>query len=187
MSKKKEGKINLIVNFRKVQKRVDPIIEEANKKLNEDHLKLNEIKSSYVVETNRLINEVDKLKAQIKKIRDEIKKVQDECNHDWRLIRKPALSASLVPGVFVGKKEPHGITPEMTLICTKCRKRLVASIRGTCPNCLSPMREIGLYTIEDDGTTSRKKYFGQDYLYYAIIIDHCTKCDFRVASDEWNQ
>jgi len=128
----------------------------------------------------RELNQVDKLKTQIKEI-------QENCKHDWKLINKPELRKSLVPGVFVGKTEPGGMAPEMILICTKCSQRLETSIISRCPYCLSPMREGGLYTVENDGTFSRKKYFGREYLYYAIRLHHCTKCDFWTASDEWNQ
>jgi hypothetical protein len=129
-----------------------------------------------------MMNEVDRLQARIAKI-------QGDCDHDWRLIKKPELIESFVPGVFVGRRDPVGIAPEMRLICMRCSKRLVTSIIERCPKCLSPMSEGGLYSIEDDGTFSRKKYFGQEYLYNAIRLHRCTntKCDFVVASDEWNQ
>lgn len=126
------------------------------------------------------LNEVDSLQAQIEKI-------QKHCDHDWRLIEEPELRQSLVPGVFIGEMARSGMATEMILICTKCSKRLVTSITARCPYCLSPMREGGLHSIEGDGTFSRKKYFGRKYLYYAIRLHHCTKCDFSTASDEWNQ
>jgi len=125
-------------------------------------------------------NEVDSLKERIKEI-------QDKCEHSWRVIKKPKLILSQVPGVFIGSKARSNTTPEITLICTKCSKRLVQSITTRCPKCLSFMRKGVLHSIEDDGTFSRKKYFGKEYLYYAIRLHYCTKCDFVIASDEWNQ
>jgi len=125
-------------------------------------------------------NEVDGLKERIKKI-------QDNCEHNWKVIKKPKLTLSCVPGVFIGDKARSADASEMTLICTKCSKQLVQSITTRCPKCLSPMKKGALHGIEDDGTYSRKKYFGKEYLYYAIRIYGCTKCYFRVASDEWDQ
>ena len=125
------------------------------------------------------MNEVDSLERQMKEI-------QDNCEHDWKLVEKPELIKSLVPGVFIGRREPGGFASEMTLICTKCSKRLKTSIISRCPYCLSPMRE-GFLQITEGGISSRKRYFGREYLYYVIRLHHCTKCEFRTASDEWDQ
>lgn len=125
------------------------------------------------------MNQVDKLKVRIAEI-------QGHCDHDWKLKEIPELRESLVSGVFIGKREPLGTAIRITLICTKCSVRMDTLITIRCPYCLSSMREIGFYTTEDDGTTSYKKYFGKDSLCFAIRLHRCTKCSFRVVSDEWN-
>jgi hypothetical protein len=130
-------------------------------------------------------NEVDKLKAKIKKI-------QKFCKHDWRLVKKPELLESLVPGVFIGDKVASSsmsliCQKEISLKCKKCSKKLVASITSICPRCFGLMYKGDLYTLENDGTSSRKKYFGEDLAYHGIRIYHCRDCGLAIASDEWNQ
>jgi len=131
----------------------------------------------------RKLNAVDKLKARIKEI-------QKSCKHDWKLIKKPELSESLVPGIFIGNKaSPLETTfqKEISLKCNKCSRRLIAPITSICPCCFGSMYKGGLYTIENDGMSSREKYFGEPLAYHAVRLHHCSKCGFTIASDEWNQ
>lgn len=121
-----------------------------------------------------MVNEVDRLKARIKEM-------QDNCYHNFRLKEKPKLRKTLVRGVFVGSVKHSNSTP-ITLICIKCSKEKETDISETCPKCLSPMeKKISL------GGESRKEYFGEQYLYFAIELSRCTKCNFTIASDEWCQ
>ncbi|NQV00592.1 MAG: hypothetical protein HQ537_00495 [Parcubacteria group bacterium] len=124
-------------------------------------------------------NEVDNLKEQITEI-------QEHCLHDFRLIKEPELKESLIKGVFVG----HTFGPtkigaseeQMALVCIKCSKEKETYIAKTCPRCLGPMREERCL-----GAGSREKYFGNKYLYHAVKLSRCLKCNFTIGSDEWDQ
>ena len=159
------------------------VIKNYKKILDKGDIMMNTKKKDCIPIEERKQNEVDELKARIKKI-------QEDCQHDWRFTKKPELRKSFVPGVFIGNMTtPSGMSypTEISLACMKCSKKLVASITAICPLCLGSMDKGGLYTVENDGKSSREKYFGEYLAYYAIRIYHCNNCGCAVASDEWNQ
>jgi len=127
----------------------------------------------------REFNVVDQLKARIEKI-------QKNCDHDFRLIKEPKLSESLVRGVFVGPlKGPAQVSPsqcDMTLVCLKCSKEKWTSIISTCPRCLHSMGKREIL-----GAGSRERYFGTEYLYFSAALSRCSNCGFTIAFDEWDQ
>jgi hypothetical protein len=140
------------------------------------------VKKAYVPIEEREPNKVDEL-------RDWIERIQENCKHDFRLIKEPKLAESLFPGVFVGATEgPTKVsysTLRLKLVCLNCSKEKETTILSTCPKCLSPMREgecLGAGEL-----FGRKRYFGEDYSYFSIRLQRCTKCNFAVASDEWDR
>lgn len=120
-----------------------------------------------------------------------IKQIQKKCKHDFRILGKPRLTESLVPGIYVGFVAMGGGTRgirgipsciEQKLVCLKCSKEKIANIVETCPKCLGSMKQG-----EVQGVYSRIQYFGEDYLYYSIVLSKCSNCGFTIASDTWNQ
>ncbi len=130
---------------------------------------------------DRVPNWVDTLNLQIKQIRK-------SCKHDFRLIKRPELQESLVPGVMVGKTEGPvkvGGRSEMTmtLVCLHCSEEKETTIMETCPRCLGKMK----MAPHNLGAGSREKYFGCDHLYFSIRYSCCQNCGLTIASDEWDQ
>lgn len=140
---------------------------------------INNKKKVFIPPEKRKPNKVDELQTQIKRI-------QESCDHDFRLVKEPKLSPSLVAGVFVGSVEgPAEVSRsdiELQLVCMKCSKKKETNILVTCPKCLSPMKKG-----ECLGAGSRKRFFGKEYLYYSILPSRCPNCNFRIASDVWDQ
>ena len=133
------------------------------------------------------MNNVHKLETDIKKLQAEISKIQNNCSHDFEVVNKLKLQETLVKGVFVGSTAgPVKVGYSETSLLLKCRNCFVeisTNISRRCPKCLSDM----VCTAECLGADSRLKYFGNDHLYYSIRLNGCSKCDFAVASDEWDQ
>lgn len=160
-------------------------------------------------------NFVDEQRALIDRIQEKITRTQECCEHDFRVLVLPKLSESFINGTYVGATSgPIGVWRDpnqqlersaltFPIKCLKCSLKREASIRKTCPFCLSPMRDGGMAhsvqkrsgrqiprdprSINDTWICSREFYFGQPYIYYDIRIENCTGCRFTVASDEWNQ
>lgn len=118
-----------------------------------------------------------------------IEEIQADCDHDFRLVKEPELSESLVEGVYVCEIEgmirslgrPESETA-LKLVCMKCSIAKDTDIGQTCPRCLSKM-ERGKCL----GDGSRKEYFVSEYMHYSITLGSCTNCGFTVANDEWDQ
>lgn len=141
------------------------------------------------------MNRVEYYKEQIIELENRIEEIQNSCEHELVFLdgREPWLVETLVPGVYLGRVEgdwPKSITcPEddtqnhflYSLKCNKCEYSFSASIWYICPKCFSKMEK------SDKIIDSRKKYFGENYLYYGPRIYFCPKLHFRVVCDEWNQ
>ena len=129
---------------------------------------------------------VERKPNKVDELQDWIKRIQKDCKHDFRLVKEPKLIESLVSGVFVGPVrgpiKMFSSETRMKLVCINCSKEKSASIVVICPKCLSPMREGRVL-----GYDSRKYYFGEEYLYFSILLQRCSKCSFTLASDEWDQ
>ncbi|MEK7640431.1 MAG: hypothetical protein AAB389_00335 [Patescibacteria group bacterium] len=134
--------------------------------------------------------EIAAIRAEIRKLKSRITLLQDECLHTWKQVTSPDLKNSLVAGVYVGNYEGRITVSEPKNLdfkceCEKCGKVLVSTITSTCPHCL-----VNLKDEEYNGHQSvhnRKDYFGREYLYFGVSIQMCSKCDFRIASDIWDQ
>lgn len=136
------------------------------------------------------MNKVDRLLA-------EAKRIQNECQHQFKIVTPPTLLESLVEDVYVGEAHTALRFPKednrnlqkyninFSLLCSRCSLMKRTTILVTCPKCLSPMSKWDQLNI------NREKYFGIDYIYYAIRLFSCAAiCEipnFTVATDEWNQ
>lgn len=131
--------------------------------------------------------EISKLQKRIQKLQETIKGLKSKCSHQWRIVKKPDLTNSLVAGVHVGSVEGQSrvtvacpATLDFTYECKRCGSERRGNAMYNCPKCFEKLEErrpLG----------DRAEYFGFDYSYYAVQISSCPKCDFRIASDIYDR
>ena len=128
--------------------------------------------------------------TKVQELKDEIYLIQSNCSHLWVHQRQIIPIESLVSGTYVGhaagpikvgrdpdQEEHFGIH----LICRDWIKVFKGHISSTCPKCLVPLKERGMYP------SRREDYFGISHLYFGIMLRSCPECGFTVACDEWDQ
>ena len=131
--------------------------------------------------SDRVPNRVDDLLLRV----DKFRKAR---THDFRSLGLPELNKSLVEGTYIGSMAQGQLkVPSSKLQCIHCSLERTESIESMCPYCLGDMKEGQLHAYELDGMTSRARYFGSEYTYYAVRLRHCFNCNFTIACDEWNQ
>lgn len=104
-----------------------------------------------------------------------------ECKHALFVPVPPSLYNTNAKGITLGgMADPRKDPSQFRIRCSRCGNVSRTSIEKTCPNCF---KEMILGELDPD----REKYFGRDYIYYAVRLRHCFNCNFTVASDEWDQ
>lgn len=122
-------------------------------------------------------------------LKSQIEEIQGSCEHKYSCVKYPDLIMSKVEGTYVGVLSGpiQGKAPVLRfdLICSECDLPKSLSASSTCPMCYVSL------VIEHEclGAGSREKYFGVEHIYYAIMTSKCSnpKCNFRIASDRWDQ
>ncbi len=119
-------------------------------------------------------------------LKKQVVDIQGSCEHKYSVVKHPDLVMSKVEGTYVGAISGpisgKASNLRFELICAGCDLSKSFSASYTCPTCYTPLEKGRCL-----GARSRERYFGKDYIYYSIIVNRCTNCNFQIASDEWDQ
>ena len=107
-------------------------------------------------------------------LKEEILTIQSTCVHIFYKIKDCKLKDSLVAKTYIT------VSDLFIICCDFCSLEISHYASSVCPNCLTVL-------TKEEGLRKREKYFGVEFLYYAVRLSYCLNCNFSIINEEWDQ